>query len=144
MDPEKAMATELQGVLGSPAYAGPSRPTEFFSPGRAVALETTSAYRTIARGGEESRGRHQQLPPGAGPLERRTGWTLGTGIEVMMRQNCLIRVEYRFADYGHADHTFFGAAAGDRLITSEALKTQTLLVGMAWKLGTGTPIIARH
>lgn len=74
----------------------------------------------------------------------RAGWTLGVGIEVMMRQNCLVRVEYRFADYGRVDHTFFAAPAADRVAMSEALTTQTLMVGLAWKLGPGSAIIARH
>jgi outer membrane immunogenic protein len=72
------------------------------------------------------------------------GWTLGGGLEVMLRRNWLIRLEYRFADYGHMDHTFFASRPGDRVVMSEALRTQTLLVGFAYKLDPPTPAVARH
>lgn len=72
------------------------------------------------------------------------GWTVGAGIEVMLRQNCLVRAEYRFADYGHLDHVFFAAPAADRVAMSEALKTHTLLLGLAWKLGPRAPIAAKY
>jgi outer membrane immunogenic protein len=71
-----------------------------------------------------------------------TGWTLGAGIEVMLRHNWLVRLEYRFADFGRLDHTFFVSLPADRVFMSESLKTQTLLVGLAYKLGSVTPAIA--
>ncbi len=72
------------------------------------------------------------------------GWTLGTGIEVMLRRNWLVRLEYRFADYGHPDHVFFAGPPGDRVVMNEALRTQTLLVGFAYKLGPASPLVAQH
>lgn len=63
------------------------------------------------------------------------GWTLGAGLEVMLRRNWLVRLEYRFSDYGRLDHTFFVSPSVDRVLMSESLKTQTLLVGFAYKLG---------
>jgi outer membrane immunogenic protein len=71
------------------------------------------------------------------------GWTLGAGLEVMLRRNWLVRLEYRFADYGHPDHSFFASPPGDRVVMNESLKTQTLLLGVAYKLGS-PPAIARH
>src|SRR6266702_3643352 len=72
------------------------------------------------------------------------GWTLGAGLEVMLRRNWLVRLEYRFADYGHLDHTFFASPAGDRVVMNEALQTQTLLVGFAYKLGPPSQLVAQH
>jgi outer membrane immunogenic protein len=67
------------------------------------------------------------------------GWTLGAGIEVMLRHNWLVRLEYRFADYERLDHTFFVSPASDRVAMNEALSTQTLLVGIAYKLSPAHP-----
>ncbi len=53
-------------------------------------------------------------------------------------------LEYRFADYGHLDHTFFASPAGDRVVMNEALQTQTLLVGFAYKLGPPSQLVAQH
>jgi len=49
-----------------------------------------------------------------------------------------------FADYGHLDHTFFASPAGDRVVMNEALQTQTLLVGFAYKLGPPSQLVAQH
>ena len=72
------------------------------------------------------------------------GWTLGAGIEVMLRHNWLVRLEYRFADYGHVDHAFFANPPPDRVVMDESLKAQTLLVGLAYKLETARPVVAKH
>jgi len=71
------------------------------------------------------------------------GWTLGAGLEVMLRRNWLVRLEYRLSDYGNPGHTFFASPPGDRVVMNESLKTQTLLLGVAYKLGS-PPAIARH
>ena len=72
------------------------------------------------------------------------GWTLGAGLEVMLRRNWLVRLEYRFADYGHLGHTFFAGPPADRVVMNESLKTQTLLLGFAYKLGPGASVVAKH
>ena len=72
------------------------------------------------------------------------GWTFGAGLEVMLRRNWLVRLEYRFSDYGHLDHIFFASPPGDRVVMSEALRTQTLLVGFAYKLNSPSPVVVRH
>jgi outer membrane immunogenic protein len=73
-----------------------------------------------------------------------TGWTLGAGIEVMLRRNWLVRLEYRFSDYGHRDHTFFADVPADRVVMTESLKTQTLLLGVAYKFGGAAPVAAKY
>ena len=35
----------------------------------------------------------------------KTGWTIGGGVEAVVWQNWLARVEYRYSDYGSIDHT---------------------------------------
>jgi outer membrane immunogenic protein len=72
------------------------------------------------------------------------GWTLGAGLEVMLRRSWLVRLEYRFADYRHLDHRFFAGPPGDRVVMNESLKTQTLLLGFAYKLGPGASVVAKH
>jgi len=69
---------------------------------------------------------------------------VGAGIEVMLRRNWLVRLEYRFADYGRLGHTFFASPPGDRVVMNEALQTQTLLVGFAYKLGPPSPLVAQR
>ena len=64
----------------------------------------------------------------------KTGWTIGGGLEVMLRHNWLVRLEYRYADYGDVHHTFFAFPAVDRLTMNESFRTQTLLAGFAYKL----------
>jgi len=46
--------------------------------------------------------------------------------------------------YGHLDHAFFASPAGDRVVMNEALQTQTLLVGFAYKLGPPSPLVAQR
>lgn len=72
----------------------------------------------------------------------RTGWTLGGGIETMLMGNWLARAEYRYADYGKIDNTFFAGTA-DRFTVSEDLRTHTALVGLAYKFGGG-PVYAKY
>jgi outer membrane immunogenic protein len=61
-----------------------------------------------------------------------TGWTVGGGIEAAIWGNWLARVEYRYADFGDINHTFF-AGTVDQVVTSVSLKTHTILGGLAYK-----------
>jgi outer membrane immunogenic protein len=72
----------------------------------------------------------------------RTGWTVGAGLETMLMGNWLARVEYRFADYGKIDNTFFAGTA-DAFTVSEDLRTHTAKVGLAYKFGGG-PVYAKY
>jgi outer membrane immunogenic protein len=70
----------------------------------------------------------------------RVGWTAGVGGEALLWSNWLMRIEYRYADYGTLDFTLFPGAgacgAGCDTITAEAtLRTHTVLVGFAYKFG---------
>lgn len=72
----------------------------------------------------------------------RTGWTVGAGLETMLMGNWLARVEYRFADYGKIDNTFFAGTA-NAFTVSEDLVTHTAKVGLAYKFGGG-PLYAKY
>lgn len=72
----------------------------------------------------------------------RTGWTVGGGLETMLMGNWLARAEYRYADFGKIDNTFFAGTA-DAYTLSEDLRTHTALVGLAYKFGGG-PVYAKY
>jgi outer membrane immunogenic protein len=72
----------------------------------------------------------------------RGGYTLGGGVETMLMGNWMARAEYRFADYGKIDNTFF-AGTLDRFTVSEDLRTHTAKVGLAYKFGGG-PVYAKY
>jgi outer membrane immunogenic protein len=72
----------------------------------------------------------------------RTGWTAGAGLETMLAGNWLARVEYRFADYGKIDNTFFAGTAS-AISLREELQTHTAKVGLAYKFGGG-PLYAKY
>ncbi len=64
----------------------------------------------------------------------KAGWTIGGGVEAAFWGNWLGRLEYRYADYGNIDHTFF-VGTTSALSMSESLRTHTVLVGLAYKFG---------
>ena len=74
----------------------------------------------------------------------RSGWTLGGGLDVALRYNWLARIEYRFADYGNLDHTFFAHAPVDQVAMNETLKTRTILIGFHYKFDGAPAVVARH
>ena len=64
----------------------------------------------------------------------RTGWTLGAGLEGMIWGNWLARLEYRYADYGTAQKTFF-ANTPDVFSADIGVRTHTVLIGLAYRWG---------
>jgi outer membrane immunogenic protein len=68
-----------------------------------------------------------------------TGWTVGWGLEYRLWGNWLTRIEYRFADFGTFDHTFFRPAqvvapfADDRFTAHVAVRTHVANVGLAYR-----------
>jgi outer membrane immunogenic protein len=64
--------------------------------------------------------------------ETRVGWTLGAGVEARLWGNWLGRAEYRYADYGNKNFTFFPATF-DAVGVSTSLKTHTVQLGLAYK-----------
>ncbi len=67
----------------------------------------------------------------------KAGWTVGGGMEAAFWGNWLGRIEYRYADYGNINHTFFVGNANvvSTLSMSEKLRTHTVLAGLAYKFG---------
>ncbi len=65
----------------------------------------------------------------------RQGWTAGAGIEARIAPHWLARAEYRYADYGRLDHTFFAAVPANRVEMHAKLHTQTALFGLAYQFG---------
>ncbi len=68
----------------------------------------------------------------------RVGWTAGAGAEAMLWSNWLMRVEYRYANYGTFGFTLFPGAGtcgqGCDTVAAEAtLRTHTVLLGFAYK-----------
>jgi outer membrane immunogenic protein len=71
----------------------------------------------------------------------RWGWTVGAGVEQRISGNWLVRVDYRYADFGTFSHQFFPAAFGpgspigfdDRYTGTVKARTNTIDVGLAYK-----------
>jgi outer membrane immunogenic protein len=61
----------------------------------------------------------------------RSGWTVGGGVETVVWTNWLLRAEYRYADYGTWNSSFFTAPAVT--VSSAKITTNTALVGLAYK-----------
>jgi len=62
------------------------------------------------------------------------GWTVGAGMESLLWDAWLARLEYRYADFGRVSHTFFASSAppGEVDVIMQApLKTHTVTVGIA-------------
>jgi outer membrane immunogenic protein len=66
-----------------------------------------------------------------------SGPTWGVGIETMFWHNWLARLDYRYADFGTINHTFFVDESFSSPTTSTAIHTQTLTLGIAYKFGPG-------
>lgn len=56
-----------------------------------------------------------------------TGWTLGAGVDYAATDNLIVRLEYRYTDYGHKDFSYDGAVFRDKL------KTNDIRLGVAYK-----------
>ena len=72
----------------------------------------------------------------------RVGWTVGAGLEALLGANWTGRLEYRFADFGTFNHTFFATTPADQVIAGIKVNTHTVAVGLAYKFGE-VPVIAR-
>lgn len=60
------------------------------------------------------------------------GWIAGGGLEWMINDHWLWRMEYRYADFGHFRPVFFGGTA-DVVVTDIRLVTHTTTFGVAFK-----------
>ena len=93
-----------------------------------VALpKSSSTYCTQARGAWHYDSQTRWMP----------GWTIGAGLEHMLADHWLLRLEYRYADFGQANPTFFapnlGANGDDRVFAHVWVKTHTVSLGAAYK-----------
>jgi outer membrane immunogenic protein len=64
----------------------------------------------------------------------RLGWTAGGGVEGLFWGGWMARLEYRYADFGTPDHTFF-LNTGDQTTLETRVRTHTGLAGVAYKFG---------
>lgn len=60
-----------------------------------------------------------------------TGWTIGAGVDYAATDNLILRVEYRYTDYGRKD--FSGSNELFSFDTGNKLKTNEIRVGLAYK-----------
>jgi len=58
-----------------------------------------------------------------------TGWTLGAGVDYAATDNVIVRLEYRYTDYGHKDYNFGEGGEGIR----DKFKTNDIRLGVAYK-----------
>jgi outer membrane immunogenic protein len=63
----------------------------------------------------------------------RTGGRSAAASKTLLWNNWLFRAEYRYADYGNVGHTFFADATIDQVTIKQSLKTNTALIGLAYK-----------
>lgn len=70
----------------------------------------------------------------------RTGWTAGAGIAYSFTNNIVAHAEYRYADYGAK--TYVTPALPSN--TTSELKTSKAVVGLSWKFGGASPVVARY
>ena len=71
----------------------------------------------------------------------RTGWTIGAGVAFAVTNNLIVNAEYRFADYGSKTYSTPGWAL---FRTESDLQTSKVLVGLSWKFGSASPVMARY
>jgi outer membrane immunogenic protein len=66
----------------------------------------------------------------------RTGWTLGVGVEAMLSEHWLARVEYRYSDFDDFSFVAMPPESNSRWGANARLSTTTqmLTAGLAWKL----------
>jgi outer membrane immunogenic protein len=76
----------------------------------------------------------------SGVTTTRVGWTAGAGAEALLWSNWLMRIEYRYADYGKLDFTLFPGVGAcgpgcDTISANATLTTHTVLLGLAYRFG---------
>jgi outer membrane immunogenic protein len=72
----------------------------------------------------------------------RAGWTAGLGLETVVADNWLAKVEARYADFGRYNNTFF-SGTGDEIVTNVRVQTFTALAGVSYKFGP-TAVVAKY
>jgi outer membrane immunogenic protein len=59
-----------------------------------------------------------------------TGWTAGAGVDYAATDNLIVRLEYRYTDYGHKDFDF---GTDDLVSVRDKFKTNEVRLGIAYK-----------
>ena len=75
-----------------------------------------------------------------------SGWTLGAGVDYAVASNVIARVEYRYADFGHASDSIGGAGPyfWNTTTASHALTEHVVRLGVSVKFGADAPIVAKN
>lgn len=60
-----------------------------------------------------------------------TGWTAGAGVDYAATDNIIVRLEYRYTDYGRKDFTFSDGV--DSVSVRDKFKTNEIRLGVAYK-----------
>lgn len=60
-----------------------------------------------------------------------TGWTAGAGVDYAATDNIIVRLEYRYTDYGRKDFTFSDGI--DSVSVRDKFKTNEVRLGVAYK-----------
>ncbi len=132
-------AVNLQWDASLRARAGSLiRPDTLLFATAGVALQQVEMVATCNNNGTSS---YCTQPRGAPHYDSQTrwmpGWTIGAGLEHMLAGNWLLRLEYRYADFGEANPTFFaynlGSGGDDRVFAHVWVKTHTVSLGAAYK-----------
>lgn len=63
--------------------------------------------------------------------ETKTGWTLGAGVDYAAADNVIVRLEYRYTDYGRK--SFDGTSDGFEFSMPDKLRTSEVRLGLAYK-----------
>lgn len=59
--------------------------------------------------------------------QTKTGWTIGAGVDYAATDNVILRLEYRYTDFGHNDFDF------DNIAMRNSVKTNDVRIGVAYK-----------
>ncbi len=132
-------AVNLQWDASLRARAGSLiRPDTLLFATAGVALQQVETVATCNNNGTSS---YCTQPRGVPHYDSQTrwmpGWTIGAGLEHLLAGNWLLRLEYRYADFGEANPTFFaynlGGGGDDRVFAHVWVKTHTVSLGAAYK-----------
>jgi len=74
----------------------------------------------------------------------RTGWTLGAGAEYALSTSWIARLEYRYSDYGRATGSIVNCCAPAPNHQRHDVTTQAVRLGLAYKFGGPSAIVAKY
>ena len=77
----------------------------------------------------------------SGYSNTRTGWTIGAGLAYALTDNWIANAEYRYADFGSKTYVTPGIGGG---ITVSRIRSNTVLVGLSYKFGGPSAVVAKY